>query len=859
MSLLLVLRERIRARRVGGAGPQCARGTARAELLERRLLLATVSGRVFSDFNFNGVMDGPDSGMSGWTVYLDQDSDNRFDTGEPSTTTGREGAYTLALALGTNEVRVARPTGWAQTAPPSNGSHTVVILRPDSRDFPGRDFGVTDRGVVSGTKFNDRDRDAFRDSGESGLPGWTIYADTNNNGQLDPGETSAVTDAAGTYALNLVADAVHSIREVQQPGWIHTLPTGPQPVHQVFLAPGATNERTFGNYRTGSIAGRAYNDRNGDGTPSAGEEGTPGWTIYLDQNNNGALDTATAAQNAADLPRPIAHGSTSSRLTTSGLAGTILDVDVTLNISHPFDADLRVYLVGPSATRPGNQTEVELFNHVGGAGDNFTNTTLDDEAATPIAEGGAPFAGRYRPAEPLSTFDGGDPNFQWVLRVFDDAAANNGEITGWTLTLTYGDARRVTDAAGNYSFAGLVASGLFSGYVVRQVDRPGWVQTAPPAGFHTAFPFSTDVTGRDFGNARNDPPVVASLSDSPDPVLTGSSVTLTALGAADPDGDTTISGVTFYRESNGTPGLQTGADGDTALSTDGASPYSYTFPTTGMALGTYTYYAQAADTLGGTSNIVSTTNTIARTAVVARHVFYNRSAFDGNDPAASAQDTDAIATDKFPLLPGQSPSFANVTSYVRGINGLIVDIGGLPAGAALTTADFSFGAALRPVEVNVRRGAGASGTDRVTLIWTDYSPGAETATMAIANGWLHVTIQANANTGLAAPDVFSFGNLIAETGDRPTAGRFAVNVIDVARLREAMRRPTATISSAADFNRDRTIDARDLHILRANYGSTLAPPAASPALTASTPAAPVMPRTALIRRAAYDVLVGPSA
>src|SRR5213078_90374 len=67
-----------------------------------------------------------------------------------------------------------------------------------------------------------------------------------------------------------------------------------------------------------------------------------------------------------------------------------------------------------------------------------------------------------------------------------------------------------------------------------------------------------------------------------------------------------------------------------------------------------------------------------------------------------------------------------------------------------------------PLSVSVRRGAGVGGTDRVTLIWNDYSPSADPANEAIANGWLEVTMLANANTKLAAPSVFRFGNLIGD-------------------------------------------------------------------------------------------------
>ena len=78
------------------------------------------------------------------------------------------------------------------------------------------------------------------------------------------------------------------------------------------------------------------------------------------------------------------------------------------------------------------------------------------------------------------------------------------------------------------------------------------------------------------------------------------------------------------------------------------------------------------------------------TATIAgRHVFYNHSSFDGNDALPGAADDGAVPTNKSALLPGQSRSPANYTSYTRGINGVMVDVANLPAGS-LGAGDFLF-------------------------------------------------------------------------------------------------------------------------------------------------------------------------
>jgi VCBS repeat-containing protein len=134
---------------------------------------------------------------------------------------------------------VALPAGSPASALGGDGAvpgpHRVTVAAGTAQT--GRDFGnVRDQGVVSGVKFEDLDLDGTRDPGEQGLPGWTIYADLNNNGRPDANEPSAVTGADGSYSLT-VPSGTHSIREVPQAGWEQT---GPR-AGRLFVVRGATN------------------------------------------------------------------------------------------------------------------------------------------------------------------------------------------------------------------------------------------------------------------------------------------------------------------------------------------------------------------------------------------------------------------------------------------------------------------------------------------------------------------------------------------------------------------------------------------------------------------------------------------
>jgi hypothetical protein len=205
-------------------------------------------------------------------------------------------------------------------------------------------------------------------------------------------------------------------------------------------------------------------------------------------------------------------------------------------------------------------------------------------------------------------------------------------------------------------------------------------------------------------------------------------------------------------------------------------------------------------------------------SVVGRKIFYNNSAFDGRSALQNTLDDNAIATDKSALIPGTgAATFANYTSYDKGINGVMIDVAGLAA-SSLTTADFGFfvgnvndsstwAAAPAPVAIGVRPGAGPGGSDRITITWADGT---------IAKKWLRVQLKADAATGLATPDNFIFGNAVGESGDN--AVNAFVDATDVAGARDNPRGfvNPAPVNFRWDYNRDRFVDTIDMAIARDN-------------------------------------------
>ena len=215
--------------------------------------------------------------------------------------------------------------------------------------------------------------------------------------------------------------------------------------------------------------------------------------------------------------------------------------------------------------------------------------------------------------------------------------------------------------------------------------------------------------------------------------------------------------------------------------------------------------------------------------VVARHVFYNNSALDGNDPATGAADDAAIAPNKALLRPGGTPGDTHQSNYSRGINGLMVDIDELPG--EVTAPDFDFKVnssgdpnnwttAPAPTSITVREDAGDDGSDRITIIWADG---------AIQNQWIKVTVKPNANTDLENEDVFYFGNTVGDTD-----GDGQVGSSDYGTFVSEFGRNGGITTPGADFNADGWVDLIDFAIVRGARGNSVL----APTIPAAAPAAP---------------------
>jgi uncharacterized repeat protein (TIGR01451 family) len=274
---------------------------------------AAVTGLKFEDANRNGRHDSGEAPLGGWTIYVDYNGNGKLDPGEPSTVTQPNGHYGITgVAAGLYQVReVPRDNNW-HCSMPSSCSYTVQF-GPDTV-ATGKDFGNWSPARVTGTVWNDLNADAFHQSGEPGLAGWVVYVDYKNDGRLDPGDTSTVTDANGNYSLG-VDLGTYAVREIPPARWICSFPAQGCSHRLTFTSGTDFTGEDFGNYRLARLTGIEFINYERDGIQHPDDPGLGGWIVFVDYNNNGRLDpgepfstTATGgllARDAAASAAPI--------------------------------------------------------------------------------------------------------------------------------------------------------------------------------------------------------------------------------------------------------------------------------------------------------------------------------------------------------------------------------------------------------------------------------------------------------------------------------------------------------------------------------------------------------------------------
>ena len=303
-----------------------------------------IHGVKWEDVNGNGVQDGGEQGLAGWTIFLDQNTNGQLDNGELSVVTNVNGNYSFVdLLSDTYTVAEIQQAGWEQVYP----SPVPPASLTNPQYFPLHEYGTGHWYALAGQYSTWHAAEVAAEALGGTLATVTSAAEQQfiEDNFLVPGGYSQIlwigaTDEAseGNWTWVTGEPFVYENWEVGEPnnsagtehyaamnwhwsegqgqpgtwndvyangnpldGGVRALPyyalveihSSDNGSHTVNLQPGETvDEVDFGNiHLLGEIHGTKWHDLNGDGLEDPGEPGLADWTIYLDQNQNGQLDT----------------------------------------------------------------------------------------------------------------------------------------------------------------------------------------------------------------------------------------------------------------------------------------------------------------------------------------------------------------------------------------------------------------------------------------------------------------------------------------------------------------------------------------------------------------------------------------
>lgn len=239
------------------------------------------------------------------------------------------------------------------------------------------------------------------------------------NGVVDPGEAITVSFSfknVGTLATTNLVVTLLASNGVTYPSAAQTYGALP--------ANGAAVARSF-TFVANGVCGATISPtlQLQDGTRNLG---TVGFSMVL-----GALGPAPVGTNysSGNVNVEIPDTNTVEVPLIITDAGVVTDLNVRVRLNHTYDGDLTLSLVHPDTT------VITLVSGSGGSGNNFGSgaadcsgnfTVFDDDASTVISSGTAPFAGSYRPIQPLTALNGKSLTGTWKLRIADEAGDDTG-------------------------------------------------------------------------------------------------------------------------------------------------------------------------------------------------------------------------------------------------------------------------------------------------------------------------------------------------------------------------------------------------------------------------------------------------
>jgi len=236
----------------------------------------------FSTRTPTGVKDaGEAQPVPGATIFADLNNNGSVDVDEPQATPDLGGGWSLSLEPAQYVIRAAWPAGYTQSLP-LNGAGRTVTVRAGFNQF-GVDFGAWSLAKIGGYLWNDLNKNLEPDTSEPRIGGRTVYVDLDQDGALDPGEPTTLSESQpsnnpGFFSFDL-KPGTYRIRQVLTAGWVQTFPS--IGYTQVTAVSGQVNvPQGIGSYaRRAYITGAVFNDLNASGALGSGEPFIAGRTV----------------------------------------------------------------------------------------------------------------------------------------------------------------------------------------------------------------------------------------------------------------------------------------------------------------------------------------------------------------------------------------------------------------------------------------------------------------------------------------------------------------------------------------------------------------------------------------------------
>jgi protocatechuate 3,4-dioxygenase beta subunit len=226
----------------------------------------TASGTVYKDINGNGVRDGSDPALAGWTVDLVSPSGDIVAT----TTSASDGSYSFSgIGPGNYQLLEVSQSGWVQTQPLPSGP-IYSFQAQSGTNVTGEGFGNFQTIRVSGNVYNDTNGNGIRGATEPGLSGWTVEIRSPSGGLV----SSTVTDSSGNYSIDGIGPGSWTVDEVVQSNWVQTQPSNPLTYSLSARSGTSVTGLNFGDHSATALSPTAVIDSQGSGYTETGSWNT---------------------------------------------------------------------------------------------------------------------------------------------------------------------------------------------------------------------------------------------------------------------------------------------------------------------------------------------------------------------------------------------------------------------------------------------------------------------------------------------------------------------------------------------------------------------------------------------------------